>query len=446
MKNILFFLLLLIVLPFSVFAQNCNDNFLGTKTLYKSPGQKYTPAPKGYEPVFINHAGRHGARHLTKYVKSTLAYKLLFKADSLNSLTEQGSQLKKMLIALQKIEKGNTGYISAEGKDELRALGERMYLNYPYVFKNNLILNIAVTKEIRTRQSAEAFLAGLNSKLNDTVFAAFHNDDVDLRFYDLSPAYKNFEDSVDNNGAMQAVEKANDLEAINSAIISRIFTSKFLTELNKDQRAKFVSDVFGFATIVHSLATEIKQKGYELKDLSFETLFTCSELQSLGEIDSFNEDLKKGPGQDVNGIQVRVGAPLLVDFINTADEFIKTAKSDTRLRFAHAETIAPFAALLQITSADKTISNFSKANTRWNVSAIIPLSANIQWVFYKRKGTAGYLVKILLNEKEEKIDGLATKTFPYYQWSNMRAFYILKLKNLNIKLSDDMNTYLSNLK
>jgi multiple inositol-polyphosphate phosphatase / 2,3-bisphosphoglycerate 3-phosphatase len=446
MKNILLFFWLIMVLPFSVFAQNCKDDFLGTKTLYKSPDQKYTPAPKGYEPVFINHVGRHGARHLTKDVKSSFAYKLLAKADSLNSLTEQGSQLKKMLIALQKIEKGSTGFISAEGKDELRGLGERMYLNYPNVFNNNSVLNVDITKEIRTTQSAQAFLGGLNSKLNDTVSATFHNDDVDLRFYDLSPAYKTFEGSVDDNEAMRAIAKTNDLEAINSVIISRIFTGEVLTELNKDQRAKFVSDVFGFATIVHSLAAEIKQKGYELKDLGFETLFTCNDLHSLGEIDSFNENLKKGPGQDLNGIQVRVAAPLLVNFINTADEFIKTGKSDVRLRFAHAETIAPFAALLQLASADKTIDISGKGNASWNASAIIPLSANIQWVFYKRKGTPGYLVKILLNEKEEKIDGLVTKTFPYYQWNNIKAFYTLKLKSLNVNLSDDMSTYLHNLK
>jgi multiple inositol-polyphosphate phosphatase/2,3-bisphosphoglycerate 3-phosphatase len=446
MKNIILFFLLGIVLPFGAFAQNCSSDFLGTKTLYKSPSQKYTHAPTGYVPVFINYVGRHGARHLTKDVKSTFAYKLLFKADSLNALTAKGVQLKQMVIALRKIEKGNTSFISAEGKDELRGLGERMYLNYPSVFKNDLSLNIAVTKEIRTRQSADAFLAGLNSKVKDTVSATFHNDDVGLRFYDLSPAYKNFEDSVDSDATMLAIEKADDFKAINLAVINRIFTAEFLKGLNEDQQSKFVADVFGFTTIVYSLKEEIREAGHESTDLNFESLFTCDELKKLGEMDSWNEDLKKGPGKNSNGIQVRVAVPLLVDFLNTSDEFIKNGKNDARLRFAHAETIAPFAALLRIASADKMIRNGGKSGDDWNSSAIIPLSSNISWVFYKRKGIAGYLVKILLNEREEKIDGLYSKSFPYYQWRDLRAFYLEKLERLKAKTSDDMNAYLLQLR
>ena len=446
MKNIILFLLFAIVLPLGAFAQNCTSDFLGTKTLYKSPVLKYTAAPAGYAPVFVNYVGRHGARHLTKNVKSTLAYKLLFKADSLNALTEQGKQLKEMVVALQKIEKGNTGFISAEGKDELRGLGQRMYLNYPNVFKGNSTTSIAVTKEIRTRQSAEAFLAGLNSKLKDTVSATFHNDDVALRFYDLSPAYKNFEDSMDSDAVMQVIEKKDDFSAINLSVARRIFTAGFLKQLDEDQQSKFVADVFGFTTIVYSLKAEIRQAGYESKELNFESVFTCNELKKLGEMDSMNEDLKKGPGKDDDGIQVRVAVPLLVDFLNTADEFIKTGKNNARLRFAHAETIAPFAALLQIASADKPIRNVGKSNINWNASAIIPLSSNINWVFYKRKGTSDYLVKVLLNEKEEKIDGLYSKSFPYYQWRDLRAFYLEKLERLKVKTSDDMKLYLLQLK
>jgi len=445
MRIIILSLLLVIVLPFGAFAQKCNSDFLGTKTLYKSPGPRYTPAPKGYEPVFINHVGRHGARHLTKDVRSTLAYSLLFKADSLNALTAKGEQLMQMVIALQKIEKGNTKFISAEGKDELRSLGERMYLNYPNVFKGNLNLDVAITKEIRTRQSADAFLVGLNGKLKDTVSATFHNDDVALRFYDLSPAYKIFENSMDSDAAMLAIEKADDFKVINFSVAHRIFTAGFLKQLDEDQQSKFVADIFGFATIVYSLKTEIRGGGDESRNLNFESFFTCNELQKLGEMDSMNEDLKKGPGKNNDGIQVRVAVPLLVDFLNTTDEFIKTGKNDARLRFAHAETIAPFAALLQIASADKPIRNIGKSKTNWNASAVIPLSANVQWVFYKRKGTSGYLVKVLLNEQEEKIDGLNSKSFPYYQWRDLRAFYLKKLERLKVKTSDDMSLYLQNL-
>jgi len=446
MKKALLLILLILSSHLFVSAQNCGDNFLGTKTLYKTTTQKSTPVPDGYMPVFINHVGRHGARHLTKGVETTFAYTLLLQADSADALTEKGKQLKQMVIALQKIEKGNTKSISVEGKEELKGLGERMYLSYPNVFKAKLNLDVAVTKEIRTKQSADAFLQGLNSKLKDSATVSFYNDDTGLRFYDLSPAYKRFEDGVDSNALTLSLQKAAHFTATNKGIISRFFTASFLNKLNEDEQAKFVADVFGFTTIVYSLKAEIKQAGFQLADLDFKSFFTCDELQKLGELDSADENQKKGPGTDNDGIQVRVAVPLLVDFINTTDEFIKNGKYDARLRFAHAETIAPFAALLQIASADKSAKNMAGLTTNWQSSKVIPLSSNIVWVFYKQKGTPGYRVKVLLNEKEAHIDGLNKKSFPYYKWNGLRALYIAKLSKLHVKLTDDMNKYLVNIK
>jgi multiple inositol-polyphosphate phosphatase/2,3-bisphosphoglycerate 3-phosphatase len=118
MKKPLLVMLLIIAYHFTASAQNCGDGFLGTKTLYKAIHHQYTPPPAGYRPVFIDHVGRHGARHLTKDVKTTLAYSLLLQADSASSLTAQGKKLKQTMLALQKIEKGSTKSISAEGRDD----------------------------------------------------------------------------------------------------------------------------------------------------------------------------------------------------------------------------------------------------------------------------------------------------------------------------------------
>jgi multiple inositol-polyphosphate phosphatase/2,3-bisphosphoglycerate 3-phosphatase len=443
MKKVLPTLLLTIACYFTASAQNCGSGFLGTKTLYKAAAHKYTPPPAGYKAVFINHVGRHGARHLTKDVKSTLAYALLFEADSANALTEKGKKLKQMVIALKKIEKGNTKSISDEGKDELTSLGERMYANYPTVFSKPVHLKVAVTKEIRTKQSADAFLTGLDSKLTDTAVAVFYNDDTDLRFYDLAPAYKTFEGKVDDGAFKTALNKAAGLQKIDDAVTARFFTPDFLDKLTYDQKAKFVEDIFGFATVVYSLKAEITQAGYQAADVDFGSFFSCDELQKLGELDSADENLKKGPATDNNGIQVRVAAPLLVDFINSTDDYIKTGDYNARLRFAHAETIAPFAALLQIATADKASKTPAELNRNWQAANVIPLSANIMWVFYKKQDTRGYLVKVLLNEKEVHISGLPTRTYPYYKWSALRTFYLDKLNRLHVNKAGDMGVYLT---
>lgn len=435
------------ILCTSVQAQDCNADFLGTKTLYKDPHQKYTPPPAGYLPVFINHVGRHGARHLTKDVKTTSAYALLMKADSLNALTEKGKLLKQMAIALQKIEKGNTKNISAEGKDELKGLGERMITNFANVFKGVNELNVAVTKEVRTEQSADAFLTGLKSKLKDSVKVTKFTDDVNLRFYDLSPGYKKYEGAVDEGNIMLTLQRVNHMDDLNTGFVARFFKVDFLSKINANVKSKFTDDVFGFATIVYSLKQEIEERGFKLADVDFKSLFTCDELSRLGFINSVDENLKKGPGTNNNGIQVKVAVPLLVNFIATADGFIKSGKAaDADLRFAHAETIAPFAVLLQIADASKASPKPAMLGKSWQASNVIPLSSNIQWIFYKKKYSAGYLVKVLLNERESHITGLDPKAFPYYKWSDLRKLYMNKLTKMGVYLTDDMNAFLESLK
>ena len=133
---------------------------------------------------------------------------------------------------------------------------------------------------------------------------------------------------------------------------------------------------------------------------------------------------------------------MLVDFIKTADEFIKAGKYNAQRSLPHAETIVPFAALLEINGADGVTSDLADLNKIWDPCNVMCLGSNIQWIFYKKQGAEGYLVKILLNEKDVRINGVNAKQSIYYDWNTLRAFYIEKLAGLHVGLNDDMNNYL----
>lgn len=406
------------------------------------PGSKDTPVPNGYEPVFINHIGRHGARHLTKEVKKTLVWQILLKADSTGALTPDGQQLKQMVLLLDKVETDNIESISAEGRMELKGIAQRMQANNASLFSHPLEVNIGVTNKKRTKQSADAFLTGLSGKqtLHDYI------DDTDLRFYDLSPAYLAFEQQGPWIPAFEAFQEKEGTLQISKDLTAKLFTKDFAARLPVKEQKKITADVFGFASIVYSLQEEIEKAGVKPADVNFKSLFSCITLERLGKIDDVSDFLKKGPGTNINGVQVKIAVPLLVNFIKTTDEYIKQGKYDLQLRFAHAETVAPFAAILGISSADRSTTNFDQINTNWKAAAVAPLSANIQWILYKKPGSTDYLVKILLNEKEAHITGMNDKTFPYYRYSDLRALYLVKLKKLGTNISDDMNTYLKELK
>ncbi len=434
------------MLPLIAHAQNCSYNYLGTKTLYTAASNKPTPAPAGYQPVFINYVGRHGARHLTKEVSTSYAYTVLMRADSLKSLTSAGKKLRLMVLALDKVERGQVKSISAEGRDELQGIGRRMFKSNPQVFNGDVKLNVGITKEIRTKQSADAFLTGLKDGFKGAPKISEYTDDTNLRFYDASPAYTAFEENGSWQADMDKLKQRVKLTAVNQKIAKDWLSPTYIKTLKPEEIEKLVSDVFGFATITASLKAEIQQAGVKPGEVSFESLFSCSELLALSRIDITDDYLKKGPGMDNNGIQVKIAAPLLVNFINTTDAFIKNAPVNAELRFAHAETISPFATLLGITKADKVTKDIYNVGGVWWSSEIIPLSANIQWIFYRKDNGSDLLVKVLLNEQEVKINGMPVNKSPYYKWTELRAFYISKLAKLDVKPDDDMKAYLKNVK
>jgi hypothetical protein len=401
--------------------------------------------PPGYAPVFINHVGRHGSRHLTKDVNTSFIYQILLQADSAKALSTAGKSLKEKVLNLEKVEKKNVKSISYQGKLEQQGLADRLYAHYSEVFKEpKPVLNVAYTKEVRTLQTSDAFLGELKTKINEPSLTRQINDTI-LRFYDLSPAYLAFKEGGNWETSIQLLKKSMQYDALINKITQRFFTPAFASMMDESGKDKFVSDLFGFITIFYSLQQEIVENGYKSADVDMQPFLTCEELATLAKIDNAEEFLVKGPGVDVNGIQVKIALPLLADFIKTTDAFIQTKSVNAQFRFSHAETIAPYAALLGFTSASEAVKNATDLNPSWNTAKVIPLSSNIQWIFYRQKNTENYLVKFLLNEKEVAVTGLATQTFPYYKWEDVRTFYIQKMASFHTGLDTDYLQYLKNL-
>lgn len=437
-------LICLLILSATVLAGSANaQDVLGTKSLYFAPTKDKTPVPEGYKPVYINHVGRHGARHLTKEVSTSYAYNLLRQADSTQVLTPKGEALFRMVKSLNAVEKGKVKSISYEGVQELAGIGQRMYSQNRTVFTDAPKLNVTETKEIRTKQSADAFLSGLRKGFSAEPVLKESVDDTDLRFYDFSPVYTQFEKEGPWSKYREANAKANNLAGVYNAVAQRLFKSDFFNAFKLSNREKLVSDIYGFYSITFSLKHEIETAGLKPADVAFHLLFTPSEMNILSKMDEADDFYVKGPGIDANGIQVRIAVPLLVNFINTSDDFIKNGTYNANLRFAHAETISPIATLMDIKGTTQRA--FEDVSSVWRAAKVIPLSSNIQWIFYKNEG-GKYLVKVMLNENEAEISGLKAATGPYYNWEDLRQFYMAKLKSLNVNLTDDMSEYLKNVK
>lgn len=397
--------------------------YAGTKTPYPTPAQQYTPPPAGFKPVFINHVGRHGSRFFTKAGSDHMVFDILNKAQSQKALTPLGQQLLGMTEHFVAIQKENYENITGLGKEEQACIAKRMLSNYADAFKGNG-LEIVATHKVRTQQSASAFLSSFNNyKGNKQSTIVPDSLDTTLRFYDLSPAYQAYKKSTAVSAPVDTLLKDAKTATMAKAICKRIFKPGFATE-----PIEFTIGLYDMYCGRFSIIEEMKQHSLTNKSIDFGIAFNSQQLQWLDFINGAEDFYEKGAARDTLGIQATVAAPLLNDFIKSTSAIIDhTKQEDAILRFTHAEAISPFATLLGIPQASVPAASVYEYNKHWSAAAIIPLSANIQWIVYSN-GTE-YLVKALLNEKEVALP-VPTVQYPYYKWSDVNAYYLQKLKNI----------------
>jgi hypothetical protein len=399
----------------------------------------------------VNYAGRHGARHVTNLKELSILDHFLRSAEASGSLTTAGDTLQVRIARLLAVEKRYTpGDLTSTGRAEQYGIGRRMKAHYPGLLSPpGSSLSISYTEEARTRQSEESFMEGFrpaaaaNLRVNPS-------DSVRLRFFDLSPRYKVFAKTGPWTGAVnRLLREPNYLEQLNT-MVHRWFIPSFAQTLLSggkpgiDGAQSLAEAVYGAAAITGGLSQEIEATGYSPETVDIFALLSARESQWLALVGSVKDFLVKGPGTDAEGIQVRNAAPLLADLLQTTDSALARNGGGANLRFAHAETIAPLAALMGLEGAATPDTALLHYPDIWKVERIIPFSANIQWIVY-RAAAAPPLVKVLYNEKPVHLP-IMTNDFPYYRWEDVRRYYEAKLGRLGVQPGEDMYRYLQELK
>lgn len=421
--------------------------YTGTKTPYKPQQEVYTAPPAGFTPVYINYVGRHGSRFLTKAGSDIRVQEVLQQAENAGGLSRTGKKIKAMTARFLTIERGSYENISLLGAAEQAAIGKRMRIRDSLAFTGKGLL-VRVTHKIRTKQSADAFVSSFADYKGPADYEMVRDsDENELRFYDLSPAYLQFKKSRPVTDRTDSLEKDAQNEAVARAVAVRLFTPAYLKQQEQQGKsgvwAKLADDLYDLYSVQYSVPLEAKQHGYTADSINFRIAFKEKELAWMDFKSGASDFLEKGAGLDTLGVQVRIAAPLLLDFINTTGA---AAAGDTKynalLRFTHAEAISPFATLLGIPAASKPAAAVYSYQNGWQAGNIIPLSANIQWIIYSNGREQ--LVKVLLNEKEVALP-LATDQYPYYHWKDVQAYYLNKLKVLGVTPGDNMHQYLQQL-
>ena len=430
MKQFRFLLLCLLFLGWSAGAQTSREELLshieltaGNYANYPNPTGHITPAPKGYEPFYISHYGRHGARYQT----SDKAYKRLQHqldtALSIGLLTEYGKDVRNRITLAAADAKGRAGSLTQLGARQHKAIAKRMYDNYPSLMNQPLTVTANASTSRRVIHSMENFCEELKD-LNPAYEITMAAREEDL-YYIKANKKINVPDSPTEDELYHKLKKFRKKMLAWTPQMNAIFTDP--------DKAKSFIDEYTFADDLYNVAADM----YCLPELnlSFNDIF--GEEGMINGFRSYNAAwcLWEGlmPGAKKNYYMIY---PLLQNFLDEADEVIAKGGQGLRLRFGHDSVVLPFAFALGFQEAISATDDMDNLHKSFSIFRLIPMAANIQWVFYRKGKSKDILVKFLMNENETSIP-VKTDCYPYYHWKDVEKYYRQMIKDANITYKED---------
>uniref|UniRef100_A0A6B2L4L5 Multiple inositol polyphosphate phosphatase 1 n=1 Tax=Arcella intermedia TaxID=1963864 RepID=A0A6B2L4L5_9EUKA len=256
---------------------------------------------------------------------------------------------------------------------------------------------IQCTQVPRTSRSASSFTFGLWEGKGNIGPSSFEpvaitsesaNQDLTLRFFDNCPLY-------------QSEIASNSSAALDSSLYLKQYSPQILQKVsNVLQLPPFNNLTFSDVSVMYKIcAFEVSSSIYN----QFCSLFDHDDLSHFETSNDLSDYYIKGYGYPIN---YQISCPLLVDFWTSIQNAIKPGNIEkAKLRFAHAETVLPFASLLGLFKDDFTLKWDSPnlSQRKWRTSIVSPFAANIGVGLYDCSGT--YKLQIFHNEIEQPFPG-----------------------------------------
>ena len=379
------------------------NNQLSTETL--------TPAPKGYEPFYLTHYGRHGSRWLIGKQEYDAPLNTLREAHRHGKLTAKGEEVLKKFETFYPTTINRLGELTTVGERQHHGIGKRMAQNFPEIFQTkNVPIDARSTVVIRCILSMEAECEEL-AAANPT--ARIHNDVSESFQYYLNAPW---EGQVRKNAGKGREELSKfRYENTHPDRLMKVLFNDQDWVYNNVQAGNLMRQLFDVASNMQSHDT----------DIELYSLFNDDEVYDLWRVNNAGWYLNYGAAPQTGGIMPFSQLNLLKNMIATADTITTTQAT---LRFGHEVCVMPLACLLELGNCGVAVSDLNKLDEQWRNYRIFPMACNIQIIFYRpKKGKSGdVLVKAMLNEREVSLP-VKTDQYPYYKWNDVRQYYMDKI-------------------
>lgn len=373
--------------------------------------EKLTPAPKGYEPFYMSHYGRHGSRWLVGDYEYKLPLMTLREADKYGKLTEVGKKTLELFEIFYPTTIKRVGDLTTVGERQHHGIGKRMAENFPEIFKvKDVPIDARSTTVFRCILSMIAECEEL-AAANPT--ARIHNDvSESLQYYMNQP----WEGIVAENGKRS-------FDILKEYQLKYTHPERLMNQLFNDQN--WVYDNIQAGIFMNQLFNVAANMQSHDTDIEFLSLFTDEEIYDQWRIQNIRWYLDYANAPQTGNVMTYSQYNLLKNIIETADT---VTQAQATLRFGHEVCVMPLACILELNNSNASVDDLGELEKYWQNYKIYPMACNVQLVFYRpKKGKEGdILVKALLNEREATMP-LEAVEFPYYKWKDLRAYYLNKL-------------------
>ncbi|MBQ9185311.1 MAG: histidine-type phosphatase [Bacteroidales bacterium] len=397
------------------------DLTAGNYTNYLAPTGHITPAPAGYEPFYISHYGRHGARYMTSDKPYRRLCSQLDSAKTLGLLTEYGKDVRNRLILAANDAKGRAGSLTPLGARQHKAIARRMYDNYKILLSQSLTVYANASTSRRVIHSMENFCAELK-ELNPGFSITMDAKEEDLYYIKANKSIVLPECPTDDD-LYRSLKKFRQKMMAWSPRMEAMFTDP--------ERAKSFIDAYTFADDLYNVAADM----YCLPELNLSFEDVLGEEGMINGFRSYNAAwcLWEGlmPGSKKSYLRIY---PLLQNFLDEADAMIASGGNGLRLRFGHDSVVLPFAFALGFPEATGATDDMENLHEHFSIFRLIPMGANVQMVFYRKAKSKDILVKFLMNENETSIP-VKTDCYPFYHWRDVASYYRKLIKEANLVYS-----------
>ena len=383
----------------------------GTYYLYPTDQPAPTPAPKGYQPFYVSHVGRHGSR----FALGSKIYEELLEiwtgGHEQGWLTPQGEAVYEAFTALYPSIARREGNLTHKGQAQHRYIASQIFKNYPAVFKGPTRAEAVSTVSHRVIVSMFSFLRELDALDRDFSY------DVDYgqpyQSYLLPDVIDSDADRTEQAGqkfdsflASILAEGEVDLEAMLGRWISQPDSLLPDTEARLD----FCDGMHTFVSSLDNLDVPVPEVFY--------SLFSPEERYAIWRLDNYGAYALLGRSPDTQNLRVQAMQALWDDFRDKAEADWANGVQ-LRLRFAHDSTLMPLLSLLDVNGMGARIEDPAQVEQYWR-SFDIPMACNLQFIFFKSKKNPDILVQVLLNGREATLPLPMAVPGSFYRWDEVK--------------------------